>query len=381
MQEIYLDNAATTRPLDSIRELLDSYLAEGWHNPSALYAPAVHDSRRLEDARAVIKNSFGQGSFEVFFTGSGTEGDATVLLGGAKKRKSMHYISSEAEHAAVYQSMMRLKSMGHEVTFIRPDRHGAVRPEDVASEVREDTVLVSIMHVNNQTGAVSDIAAIAREVKNKNKNTLFHSDGVQAFLRERVSDTSNIDYYTVSAHKIHGLKGAGALFYKKGTPLQPLIPGGGQEKGLRSGTENTFGIAAFAQAVRYFLENAAEISARLRELKETFLSEIAELPGVEILSPEGGASHIVCLSLEGVRGEVLLHALEENRIYISTGSACTSKKGVGRAATALGLNRTEAEGVIRVSFSPFNTPGEAASAAQAIIQKSVELRRFIRMRS
>lgn len=378
MREIYLDNAATTRPLESIKALWDVYLAEGWHNPSALYAPAVYDSKRLEDARGIIKKSFGPGDFEVLFTGSGTEGDATVLLGGAKKQKRMHYISSEAEHAAVYQSMMRLKSLGHEVTFVRPDRHGVIRPQDVASEVREDTVLVSIMHVNNQTGALNDIAAIAREVKNKNRSTLFHSDGVQAYLRERASDTSNIDYYTVSAHKIHGLKGTGALFYKKGTPLQPLIPGGGQEKGLRSGTENTFGIAAFAQAAGYFMDNAAAIGARLRELRKAFLSGVADLPGAEVLSPEDGAAHIVCITLQGVRGEVLLHALEEKKVYISTGSACTSKKGVGHAAAALGLTRLEAEGVVRISFSPFNTPEEADAAARAIAEASAELRRFIR---
>ena len=379
MQEIYLDNAATTRPLDSIRGLLDGYLAEGWHNPSALYAPAVYDSKKLEDARGVIKKSFGHGSFEVLFTGSGTEADVCVLLGGARKQKSMHYISSEGEHAAVYQAMSRLKSLGHDITFVRPDRHGVVRPGDVASEVREDTVLVSIMHVNNQTGAVNDIAAIARAAKMKNRNTLFHSDGVQAYLRERAADTSAIDYYSVSAHKIHGLKGVGAVLYKKGTPLQPLIPGGGQERGLRSGTENTFGIAAFAQAAGYFMENAAEIKGKLQELKSVFLSEIAGFDGAELLSPEDGAAHILCLTLEGVRGEVLLHALEEKKIYISTGSACTSKKGVGRAAIALGLSRPEAEGVIRISFSPFNTPEEVESAARAIMQVSGELRRFIRM--
>ncbi|MEI6101969.1 MAG: aminotransferase class V-fold PLP-dependent enzyme, partial [Eubacteriales bacterium] len=205
MQEIYLDNAATTRPLGSLRELLDGYMEDGWHNPSALYAPAVFDAGKMNAAREVVKKGFGP--MEVFFTSSGTEADVAVLLGGARKQKSMHFISSDAEHAAVYQTFARLADDGHAVTYVHPDRQGRIRPEDIAQEVREDTALVSIMHVNNQTGAVNDIAAIARAVKNRNSRALFHSDGVQAYLRVPVPSLTDIDYYTVSAHKIHGLKG------------------------------------------------------------------------------------------------------------------------------------------------------------------------------
>jgi cysteine desulfurase len=217
MREIYLDNAATTRPLASLREVLEAYMQDGWHNPSALYAPAVFDAGRMEAAREQIKKGFAH--MEAFFTSSGTEADVAVILGGARKQKSMHYITTQVEHAAVYQAMTRRAEEGSEVTYIKPDRHGMVRPEDVAREVRADTVLVSVMHVNNQTGAVNDIAAIARAVKAQNSRALFHSDGVQAYLRVREPDITNIDYYTVSAHKIHGLKGAGAVFYKKGLPL------------------------------------------------------------------------------------------------------------------------------------------------------------------
>lgn len=378
MQEIYLDNAATTRPLDSIRDVLDAYLAGGWHNPSALYAPAVFDSKRMDEARETLKKGFGGDFFDVLFTGSGTEGDATVILHGAKKQKSMHYISSEAEHPAVYQAMLRLKESGRDVTFIKPDRQGRVCPDAVADAVREDTVLVSIMHVNNQTGAVSDIAEIARRVKAKNRNALFHSDGVQAFLREGAGDVSGIDYYTVSAHKIHGLKGVGAVFYKKGAPLKALVPGGGQEKNLRSGTENTLGIAAFAHAAGYFIERKEEIAERLAGLKGVFLEEIKRLPDVEVLSPPDGANHIVCLMISGVRGEVLLHALEEKKIYISTGAACSSKKGVSPAALGLGLSRAEADGMVRISFCPFNTDEETAFAAKRLAEAVQALRRFKR---
>jgi len=237
---------------------------------------------------------------------------------------------------------------------------------------------VSIMHVNNQTGAVSDIAGIARRVKAKNRNALFHSDGVQAYMRKALGDASDIDYYTVSAHKIHGLKGVGAVFYKKGAPLKALIPGGGQEKNLRSGTENTLGIAAFAHAAENYLEQKQEYAGRLKELKEVFLGEAGSLSDMEVLSPADGADHIVCLLINGVRGEVLLHALEEQKIYISTGAACTSKKGISRAALGLGLSRAEADAVVRVSFCPYNTKEETAAAAQSLAQAAGALRLFTR---
>ena len=378
MQEIYLDNAATTRPFDSVRDVLEAYLQDGWHNPSALYAPAVFDLKRMNGARDTLKRGFGGSLFEVLFTGSGTEGDAAVILGGAKKQKSMHFISSEVEHPAVYQAMLRLKEAGHGVTFVKPDRQGRIDPDAAAAAVREDTALASFMHVNNQTGAISDIAAIARKVKAKNRNTLFHSDGVQAFLRVALGDASDIDYYTVSAHKVHGLKGVGAVFYKKGAPLKALIPGGGQEKNLRSGTENTLGIAVFAHAAGNYLEHRAEYAGRLKELKEVFLVEAGGLSDTEVLSPADGADHIVCLMVGGVRGEVLLHALEDQKIYISTGAACTSKKGISRAALGLGLSRAEADGVVRVSFSPLNTKEETAAAAKSLKEAAQALRLFAR---
>ena len=202
--------------------------------------------------------------------------------------------------------------------------------------------------------------------------------GVQAYLRQGVQDTSNIDYYTVSAHKVHGLKGVGAVFYKKGAPLKALIPGGGQEKGLRSGTENTFGIAAFAHATEIYLDNKDKNAKKLVVLKDVFLEEIRKLEGVEILSPEDGASHIVCMMISEVRGEVLLHALEDQKIYISTGAACTSKKGVSRVALGLGLSRAEADGVVRVSFSPFNTAEETQIAAKKLVEAANALRLFTR---
>ena len=374
---IYLDNAATTKPLKELKELFFEYAETGWYNPSARYAPAARQSALDDAARESALRLFSEG-YNVLFTSSGTESANTVISGGAAKQRSMHYITDGAEHPAVYEAMMRQQSQGCDVTLIDTNSDGSVLPEKVAENVREDTVLVSIMHVNNETGAVNDIEAIARAVKNANPKTLFHSDGVQAYGRVFIKDASCVDYYTVSAHKIHGMKGTGAVFYKKGCPLKPYIVGGGQENGLRSGTENTFGIYAFKAAAEYFVANKKEIKEKLASIKHCFLNEIKQMPEAEIISPDDGADHIICLSIKNVRGEVLLHALEQDGIYISTGSACSSKKGVSRTAKSLGFSRQKAEGIIRVSFSPFNTESEAVYAAKKIKERAQALSLFVR---
>ena len=374
---IYLDNAATTQPLDEIKELFEQYASSMWYNPSARYAPAAKESAALDAARKSVAMLFSQ-NYNVLFTSSGTESANTVILGGVTRQKSMHYITDNAEHACVYEAMLKVSQNGGEVTFIDTDTHGQVSAEDVILAMREDTVLVSIMHVNNETGAVNDIENIARAVKAKNPKTLFHADGVQAYGRAFIKDFSCIDYYTVSAHKLHALKGTGAVLYKKGTPLKPFVVGGGQEYGLRSGTENTFGVYAFKVASEYFLKNKNSIAEHLAHLKDIFLNEIKKDSSIEIVSPENGASHIVSLSIKNVRGEVLLHALEDDKIYISTGSACSSKKGVSRTAKSLGLSKQQAEGIVRISFSPFNTEAEVLTAAEKIKEKIQMLSLFVR---
>ena len=214
--------------------------------------------------------------------------------------------------------------------------------------------------------------------KNEIGSGAFSEGGLTDFGRAFIKDFSCIDYYTVSAHKLHALKGTGAVLYKKGTPLKPFVVGGGQEYGLRSGTENTFGVYAFKVASEYFLKNKNSIAEHLAHLKDIFLSEIKKDSSIEIVSPENGASHIVSLSIKNVRGEVLLHALEDDKIYISTGSACSSKKGVSRTAKSLGLSKQQAEGIVRISFSPFNTEAEVLTAAEKIKEKIQMLSLFVR---
>ena len=376
---IYLDNAATTKPLDSLKELLEEHLNRGWFNPSAMYPPALQTGREVEKARELLKDAAGAAG--AVFNSCGTEGANTAILSGFRRMggKKLHFITSAYEHPCVYEAFLSLKEQGHEVDFIRPNRNGVIEKEAVAALVRENTALVSVMHVNNETGAINDVAGIAVEVKKKNSRTAVHIDGVQGFLKcpFRLSE-SCADYYTVSAHKLHGLKGTGALLYSKDAPLRAYLMGGGQEEALRSGTENTFGILAFAHAVERYLEGHEEKIQRLYRLRARMLAETRDMDAV-VLSPESGAPHILNVSFPGMRGEVLLHLLEREEIYISTGSACSSKKrGFSRIHQALGLTKEVAQGAVRISFCPDNTEEEIAAAAEAMRRALSKFRGFVR---
>jgi len=275
----------------------------------------------------------------------------------------------EAKRAAFKELIER----GHDVTFVAP-RDGYIHPEDVAREVREDTVLVSIMHVNNETGALNDIAAIASAVKARNPKLLFHSDGVQGFIKCPLNlSLTEIDYYTVSAHKLGGLKGTGGIFHRNGTPLRAHILGGGQEKGLRSGTENTLGVLLMQEAARLTAENAEENAAKCSELRQAFLDSIATV-NHEVISPKHSVNYILSVSFPDVRAEVLVHLLEQQEIYISTGSACSSKKGKqSRISRALGLSAEIAGSMVRISFSAENAVEDMKTTA-AVIKDAI--RRF-----
>ena len=379
MREIYLDNAATTKPLKELNELYAAYAETGWQNPSALYAGATRVQKQLNDAKETLLRLFRGSGHKCFFTSCGSESANTVILRGAKQKKNMHYVCGGAEHPCVEESFKALQNSGAAVTFVKPDKHGVVDPQAVADAVNEDTALVSVMHVNNETGAKNDIERIAALVKAKNPQAMFHSDGVQAFCKEPLQNTANIDYYTVSAHKLHAHKGTGAVFYKDHAPLKPYILGGGQENGLRSGTQNTLGILCFARAAEYF-EHEVD-PAHLWELRGAFLDACADIGDIELISPRDGqnaCAHIVNLSVLGVNGETLLHTLEAAGVSISTGSACSSKKGKSRIQAALGLSDEEAAGAVRISFSPFNTVEEVRTAADEIKKNAAVLRKFMR---
>lgn len=381
MREIYLDNAATTKPLTELKKVYEQYAVQAWQNPSALYAPAVGVQKMLKQAAETLTGAFGSASHRCAFTSCGTEGANMVILRGARKKKGMNYVCGGAEHPCVEESFKFLAEGGAEVRYVRPDAHGNIDPQTFMQAVDEHTALACAMHVNNETGAKNDVAAIAAAVKAKNPQALFYADGVQAFLHERLVDTSNIDYYTVSAHKVHAHKGTGAVFYKSSAPLKPYLVGGGQENGLRSGTQNILGILSFAAAADYF-KDLSDADDTLRKLRRTFLQAVGDIDGMELISPRDeskACAHILNLSFDGVAGETLLHALEGEAIYISTGSACSSKKGKSRIARALGMDENTANGAIRVSFSVFNTIEEIGIAAEAVRKHVALLRRYKRV--
>lgn len=379
MREIYLDNAATTKPLAELADVYAEYADVLYYNPSALYSAAVRCDKKIHDAKQILLNAFGASDHKCIFTSCGSESANTVILHGFKQKKNVNFVCALAEHPCVEESYRELERRGYPVTFIAPDRQGYMDAEKIAQAVDENTALVSVMHVNNETGAKNDIERIARMVKSINPNALFHSDGVQAFCKEKTADTSLIDYYTVSAHKLHAHKGTGAVFYKNGTPLKPLVLGGGQEGGLRSGTQNMLGILSFAKAAEIVTRNTD--TRIFKELKDIFWEECSKDPRIKLMSPmepERACNHIVNISVGGINAETLLHMLEAQGIYISTGSACSSKKGKSRIQKALQLSQEDAAGSIRVSFSIFTSKDDAVQAARSIIKNAEQLRKYTR---
>lgn len=378
MSKIYLDNAATTQPLKNLNELCADYIYNEWYNPSGLYKPGVEARRRINKAEEKLLRAFGSDKHKCLFTSGGTESANTVILRGARISKNANFVCSGAEHPCVEECFKFLASQGHEVRYAKTDSFGITDTKECTELVDENTALVSVMHVNNETGAKNDISKIAAAVKSKNPRTLFHSDGVQAFLRENC-DVSNIDYYTVSAHKVNGFKGTGAIFYKPEAPLKPYILGGGQQNGLRSGTENTLGIFAFEKVCDYYTVNKEKIQKNLKRLHDEFINAAKKCEDLKIITPfDNCCNHIISVSAPGIAGETILHILEEKGIYISTGSACSSKKGRSRIAAALGLSAEIAGGMLRISFSLHNTVDEVLRAADEINKAVKTLSRFKR---
>jgi cysteine desulfurase len=370
--EIYLDNAATTRP--KVQTAIQHHMEQAWYNPSAVYRQAEMVFKEIKQARQrVCEAAHFNGT--CIFTSGGTEANNLVL--SALGRRGSHLIVSAMEHPSVYETCRQLEQNGVKVEYVKP-RGFCIHPEDVASLVIADTALVSVMHVNNETGALNDIAAIARAVKAKNPGTLFHSDGVQALLKTDVDlSLGYVDAYTVSAHKIHALKGTGALLVRQGVAVRPLLFGGGQEQMLRPGTENTLGILAFGEALETGLVKLDKSIDNFRQLRSALLEGINGINGVYANIPDSYAPHIVSLSAEGVRGEVVARVMGEKGILIGTGAACSRGK-LSRVLLECGLNRTLAEGAVRISFCADNTPDEVAICLEKLKDTVNELRRFAR---
>ena len=370
---IYLDNAATTKPDGRCLSQAETYLKEKFYNPSALYAEGYALHREIQSAREnILKTVANDADFSLIFTSCGTEADNQAIFCGGRRGS---VVTTLGEHSAVFSAVNELKERGLEVRYAALNSDGGVNVENLLSLIDDKTSLVSVIHVNNETGAVNDVNAIAKAVKAKNSRALFHSDGVQAFGKIPFKLGKDVDFYSVSAHKIGGVKGVGALFKRKNLTLKPYIYGGGQENGLRSGTENVFGIKMLEYAAVKRYSQIGENFARARELKEIMLKR---LDGGLFTQIEGQSPYILCLIARGVRGEIIMHEADDQGLIIGTGSACSSnsKKRYSRVILACGIGESEADGVLRISFSPENTVDEVVRAAE-ILNETVKRRKEI----
>lgn len=372
---IYFDNAATTRPNGECLKKAEKYLYNDYFNPSALYAEGYSVQLALREARKNILETIADSErFDLLFTSCGTEADNTAIFGGAKRG---NVVTTAGEHSAVYACMNELKQRGTEVRLAALNADGSVNADSLLSLVDEKTSLVSVIHVSNETGAVNDIARLAAAVKKKNKYTLFHSDGVQAYGKIPFRLTCDIDMYSVSAHKIGGIKGCGALIKRKNLIIKPYIFGGGQENGLRSGTENVFGIKVFEYAAEARYAHIADDFKKAEALRALLKSRLDKSLFTEI-SGENCSPYILTVGADGLRGETILHEANDNGLIIGTGSACASneKKRYSRTILACGVGERLADGILRLSLCTDNTEKEVLTAAE-ILNRIVKNRKEI----
>ncbi|MBP5307864.1 MAG: cysteine desulfurase [Clostridia bacterium] len=369
---LYLDNAATSVPLKDAADLASVYF-EKYFNPSALYSGGIEVASFIKEAKEFVTNSVCPSGYECVFTSGGTEADNTAVFSFAKRGNA---VTTSGEHSAIYEPFRELSARGLETRFAKLNADGSVNVDDLLSKTDAGTSFVSVVHVNNETGAVNDINEIAAQIKKINPKAVFHSDGVQAFGKIPFRLSSNVDTYSVSAHKIGALKGTGALIKTKRLKLYPLIFGGGQENGMRSGTENVPGIAAFYRAAQIRYSAVRENYSHALKVKKTFLSGI-DGQGVKVVSPENGSPYIVCIIAAGLRGEVLQHMLEKQGVIVGTGSACAARHRHSRILTACGYTGGELEGVLRVSFSPETEEADAVFAAEKINEAINSLKKVI----
>ena len=364
---IYLDNAATTMPNNSVLEKASEFNQTKYFNPSALYQQGLVANRAIKSAKETILAKLGALNHELIFTSCGSESDNQAIFCSAKHGD---FVTSKGEHSAVYKSFLELKNRGKTVYFIDLNEDGTVNEEKLINYIKNNKVgFVSLVHVNNETGGINDINHIASLIKSIDKNIIFHADGVQAFGKIPYKISNDIDLYSISAHKINALKGTGALIKKKGINLMPLIFGGGQENGLRSGTENVFGIKVFELATMDKYNNIHDNFSKISNFN-AYMRENLDNNLFTIISNPNGSPYILTMAVKGLRGEVIMHALEGEGVIVGNGSACSSKNKYSRVIEACGYDSKILDGVIRVSFSVDNTIEEIISATD-IINKTV----------
>lgn len=382
--EIYLDNSATTRCFHEVADLMTTIMCEDYGNPSSLHRKGVQAERYLHGAKEIIARNLKVSEKEIFFTSGGTEADNLAIRGCAYAncRAGRHLITTQVEHPAVLQTMKHLEEEGFRVTYLPVDGKGCIRLEDLQRAITGETILVSIMHTNNEVGALQPIEEAGAMIKQMNPKILFHVDAVQGYGKYRIlPQKMHIDLLAVSGHKIHGPKGVGFLYVDEQVKIKPVVFGGGQQNGLRSGTENVPAIAGLGKAVEMVYRDLGQETERLYQLKEAFVKGVSRIPDIVVNGPLGreGAPHIVSVSFGGVRSEVLLHALEDKGIYVSAGSACSAHKPQPSATLqAIGVDRNLLGSTIRFSFSVFTTMEEINYTLQTLYDIIPMLRKFQR---
>lgn len=382
--EAYFDNSATTVVLPQVAELVNHIMTVDYGNPSSMHLKGVQAEKYIRQAREDIAKTLHCKDKEIIFTSGGTESNNMAIIGAcmAAKRKGKHIITTSVEHASVKAVMEFLKGFDFEITYLPVDENGVVSAEDVKNAIREDTILVSVMMVNNEVGSVMPIMEIGKTIKSIDESIIFHVDCIQSYGKYSISPNKmNIDMLSVSGHKIHGPKGSGFIYIREKTKVRPIIYGGGQQKNMRSGTENVPGIAGLALASKLAYDNLDSHREKLISLKDYLIDRLKEIEDVRIHSKIGddGAPHIVNAAFMGVRSEVLLHTLEDKQIYVSAGSACSSNGNkVSGVLTSMGLETNEIDSSIRFSFSPLNSKEEIDYAIEVLKEVLPMLRRFTR---
>ena len=382
--EAYLDNSATTRCCEEAAQLVVKLLTEDYGNPSSLHNKGVIAENYMNDARKKIAKTLKVQEKEICFTSGGTESNNLAIIGVAEanKRSGKHVITTSIEHPSVSATMAYLEEHGYEVTYLPVDAYGVISLDDLKAAIRPDTILVSLMQVNNEIGAVEPIAEAGALIKQCNPQTLFHVDAIQSYGKMRIYPAKmHVDLLSVSGHKIHGPKGTGFLYISEKMKIVPIIYGGGQQKGMRSGTDNVPGIAGLGLASKMVYDHLEENDKHMRGLRTYFVRELAKMDQVVVHGPQGeeAAPQIVSAAFVGVRSEVLLHTLEERGIYVSAGSACSTHKRSGSPTlTAIGLPKNQMEATVRFSFCETTTREELDYTLQVLNEVIPMLRRYAR---
>ena len=382
--EVYLDNSATTKAYREVVSLVADIMTNDYGNASSMHLKGVDAEKYLKYSKATIAGIMKVKEKEIFFTSGGTESDNWALMGAAfaNHRSGKHLITTKIEHPAILRTMEHLKELGFDITYLSVNQYGQISLEELRNAIRPDTILVSIMFVNNEVGAIQPIDEAGEIIKQTNPRTLFHVDAVQGFGKLRLLPKKwKIDMVSVSGHKIHGPKGTGFLYIDEKVKIKPIIYGGGQQNGYRSGTENVPGVAGLGKATELIYRNLVEDTHRLYCLKKKLVSGLLKIDHVKINGPqdETGAPHIVSASIAGIRSEVMLHSLEDKGVYVSAGSACSSHKHtVSDTLSAMGLSTEYMDSTIRFSLSVFTTAEEIEYTLKCLYELVPMLRRYTR---